>query len=102
MDAIDSINNFAATHPDATLWIAVGLICAACCLLLRLDQRDRPYRWPESPDRDAELTRILDRNSLHPGPGSLRTAPLTVCTCGRLKDSRVRGCRHGTKHSRSR
>lgn len=100
---MDAINDFATSHPDATLWIAIGLMLSACCLLLRLDQRNRgDYKWPESPDRDAELTRILDRNSPYPGPGSLRTAPMVICTCGRLKDSRVKRCPHGVKHSRSR
>lgn len=96
MDAIDSINNFAATHPDATLWIAVGLICAACCLLLRLDQRDRPYRWPESPDRDAELTRILERHQPTPrrthSLDDVRFSGVKVCCCGRLVDRRSKRC----------
>lgn len=109
MDAIDSINNFAATHPDATLWIAVGLICAACCLLLRLDQRERPdYEFPESPDaeRHAELTRYLETHQPTPrrtlSLDDVRFSGVKVCRCGRIVESRTRGCPHGVSHSRSR
>ena len=109
MDAIDSINNFAATHPDATLWIAVGLICAACCLLLRLDQRDRPdYEFPESPDaeRHAELTRYLETHQPTPrrtlSLDDVRFSGVKVCCCGRLVDGRAKECPHGVSPTRTR
>lgn len=109
MNVIGAINVFSRAHPDATLWIAIGLMLAACCLLLRLDQRERPdYEFPESPDaeRHAELTRYLERHQPTPRRGhsldDVRFAGVRVCSCGRIVAARVKCCPHGVRHSRSR